>query len=50
MSNTVLSLAALQKYDDRPVMICIVTPEANYLMLANATFIKKSAIPPRNSA
>lgn len=39
--NTVLSLSALQKYDDRPVVICLVTPSQNYLMLANTTFLKK---------
>lgn len=39
--NTVLSLSALQKYDDRPVIVCLVTPNQNYLMLANTTFLKK---------
>lgn len=39
--NTVLSLSALQKYDDRPFIVCLVTPEKNYLMLANTTFLKK---------
>lgn len=39
--NTVLSLSALQKYDDRPFIICLVTPTKNYLMLANTTFLKK---------
>lgn len=39
--NTVLSLSALQKYDDRPVIVCLVTPAKNYLMLANTTFLKK---------
>lgn len=41
MSNTVLSLSALQKYDDKPFIVCIVTPETNYMMLANSTFLKK---------
>lgn len=41
MSNTVLSLSALQKYDDKPFIVCIVTPDTNYLMLANSTFLKK---------
>lgn len=40
-SNTVLSLSALQKYDNRPFFVCLVTPAANYLMLANSTFLKK---------
>lgn len=39
--NTVLSLSALQKYDDRPFIVCLVTPTENYLMLANTTFLKK---------
>lgn len=41
MSNTVLSLSALQKYDDRPVIVCIVSTATNYLLLANTTFLKK---------
>lgn len=41
MSNTVLSLSALQKYDDKPFFVCIVTPTVNYLLLANTTFLKK---------
>ena len=40
-SNTVLSLSALQKYDDRPVIICVVLPNKNYMLLANATCLKK---------
>lgn len=39
--NTVLSLSALQKYDRLPVIVCLVTPNANYLMLANTTFLRK---------
>ena len=39
--NTVLSLSALQKYDDRPVIICIVMPTKNYMLLANTTCLKK---------
>lgn len=39
--NTVLSLSALQKYDDRPFIVCLVTPTENFLMLANSTFLKK---------
>lgn len=40
-SNTVLALSALHKYDDIPFIVCLVTPARNYLMLANATFLKK---------
>ena len=39
--NTVLSLSVLHRYDDRPFFVCLVTPARNYLMLANATFLKK---------
>ncbi len=39
--NTVLSLSALHKYDNIPFIVCLVTPERNYLMLANTTFLKK---------
>ncbi len=39
--NTVLSLSTLQKYDDRPFIVCIVTQSKNFLLLANATFLKK---------
>ncbi len=41
MSNTVLSLSALQKYDNKPFFVCIVAPTTNYLLLANTTFLKK---------
>lgn len=40
-SNTVLSLSALHKYDHIPFIVCLVTPEKNYLLLANTTFLKK---------
>lgn len=40
-SNTVLSLAKVKQYDNNPLFVCIVTPEKNYLLLANSTFIKK---------
>lgn len=40
-SNTVLSLSALQKYDDRPFVVCIVTEQANHLLLSNTTFLQK---------
>lgn len=39
--NTVLGLSTLHKYDNRPFIVCLVTPKKNYLMLANATFLKK---------
>ena len=41
MSNTVLSLSALQKYDNKPFIVCVVTPTENHMMLANSTFLKK---------
>lgn len=41
MSNTVLSLSVLQKYDDKPFIVCVVASQVNYLMLANSTFLKK---------
>jgi len=40
-SNTVLSLSNLQKVDDRPFFVCLVTPERNHILLANTTFLKK---------
>ena len=40
-SNTVLSLSALHRYDNIPFIVCLVTPEHNYLLLANTTFLKK---------
>lgn len=39
--NTVLSLSTLQKYDNRPFFVVLVTPEKNFMMLANTTFLKK---------
>lgn len=39
--NTVLSLSALHRYDDRPFFVCLVTPACNYLLLANTTFLMK---------
>lgn len=39
--NTVLSLSNLQKFDDRPFIVCLVTPTFNYIYLANTTFLKK---------
>lgn len=40
-SDTVLALSVLRGYDDRPFLVCLVTPTQNYLMLANTTFLKK---------
>ncbi len=40
-SNTVLSLSNLQKYDDRPFLVCLVTPIRNFILLSNTTFLKK---------
>jgi len=40
-SNTVISLSNLQKYDDLPFIVCLVTPNKNILYLANTTFIQK---------
>jgi len=39
--NTILSLSNLQKFDDRPFIVCLVTPSYNYTYLANKTFLKK---------
>lgn len=39
--NTVLSLSNLRKYDDRPFVVCLVTPTENNCMLANTTLLKK---------
>ena len=41
ISNTVLSLSALQKYDDRPFVVCICAVEKNHLLLANTTMLSK---------
>ena len=40
-SNTVLSLSNLQKFDDRPFVVCLVTSSNNHLYLANTTLLKK---------
>jgi len=40
-SNTVISLSNLQKYDDTPFLVCLVTPNKNILYLANTTFLHK---------
>jgi hypothetical protein len=36
-----LSLSNLRKYDDRPFIVCLVTPTENYCLLANTTLLKK---------
>ncbi|MDD3534893.1 MAG: hypothetical protein PHC50_01915 [Candidatus Cloacimonetes bacterium] len=41
LGNTVLSLSNLKKYDDRPFIVCVVTPTKNHLLLANSSFLKK---------
>ncbi len=40
-SNTVISLSNLQKYDNQPFIVCLVTPTKNILYLANTTFLQK---------
>lgn len=40
-SNTVISLSNLQKYDDQPFLVCLVTPTKNILYLGNTTFLHK---------
>jgi hypothetical protein len=39
--NTVLSLSALQKIDDRPVVVCLITPTGVSARLANSTLLRK---------
>src|ERR1043165_9276634 len=39
--NTVLSLSNLRKYDERPFIVCLVTPAKNFCIIANTTFLKK---------
>ena len=40
-SNTVLSLSKLQKFDNIPVLVCLVTKSKNKVYLANSTFLSK---------
>jgi hypothetical protein len=40
-ANTILSLSKLQKYDDIPFLVCLVTETENKLFLANTTFLTK---------
>ena len=39
--NTILSLSNLRKYDERPFIVCLVTPTKNFCLIANTTFLKK---------
>jgi hypothetical protein len=39
--NTVLSLSNLRKFDNRPFVVCLVTPARNFCLIANSTFLKK---------
>lgn len=41
LSNTILSLSNLAKVDDRPFIVCVVTPHKNHMFLANSTFLVK---------
>jgi len=36
-----LSLSNLRKVDDRPFLVCLVTPTKNHLFIANSTFLRK---------
>jgi hypothetical protein len=40
-SNTVLSLSNLKKVDNLPFLVCLVTPSANHVFLANTTMLRK---------
>jgi hypothetical protein len=40
-SNTVLGLATLKTYDDKPFVVVVVRPERIDFLLANSTFLKK---------
>lgn len=40
-SNTVLSLSALHEVDDRPMVVCVVSPGGVRFLLANSTLLKK---------
>jgi len=39
--NTVLSLSNLRKFDDRPFLVCLITPTENHCLLANTTLLNK---------
>jgi hypothetical protein len=40
-SNTVISLSNLQKFDNKPFIVCLVTAKENILYLVNSTFVNK---------
>lgn len=40
-SNTVLSLSALKRVDDRPMIVCVVRQSSIQLLLANSTLLKR---------
>lgn len=39
--NTVVALSRLVNFDDRPFIVCVVTPYENVLLLANTTFVSR---------
>ena len=39
-SNTVISLATLMKFDDRPFLVCLLKPNGVVTLIANTSFIK----------
>jgi len=41
ISNTVLGLSVLHKYDNKPFIVCICASEKNHLLLANTTMLSK---------
>jgi hypothetical protein len=40
-SNCVLSFWNLKKFDDRPFVVCLVTPTVNHCFLANSTLLQR---------
>jgi hypothetical protein len=40
-SNGIISLSTIQKYDDVPFIVCIITPTDKKMMLINSSFVKK---------
>ncbi len=41
ISNTILALAKLIEFDQRPFLVCAVTPQKNILLMANTTCLSK---------
>ena len=41
ISNTVLGLSTLLKYDDKPFFVCAISLHTNYLWITNTTFLYK---------